>query len=396
MSRVRTALTAGLLWATLSASAAPAERTPLLALLAPTSGKQAAIGKRVVEVVAMALDGHPVRVQVFDTAPSAALAAEQAISSGASLVLGPVGSIESLEVARALAPSRLTMVSLSGVDGFEEAPKRLRARVSVGDELRSICNHLAARPPARVALLVPEGSTGDEAAMQFSQCLTQANRPLSQVVRMGPSPRDAGRAVEALERGANRLARPEPAKNGWPAPPTPGGAHAPRSGRAQVLVAVASAAQGSALLPALGVRGWFEGDEPLRIYGTGDWEGPELATAARYLSNLSVVERCAWNDPRDTAHDFVERFEARFGELPTRFDAEVFDAVSLVEEGRAALPAGTASPERWAQAVQAVSEREGVCGDLAWTAAGAIGHPLPLWSVDGDGALYPRAAAWDD
>ena len=396
MKSLRAVATALLLVVCLSGAAAPSERAPLLALLAPTTGKQAAIGQRVVALVAMALEGRPVRVQVFDTGPSASAAAQQAVDAGASLVLGPVGALETAEVAGALAPSRLSMVSLSGVDGLEDAPRRLRGRVSRGDELRSICRRLADRPPVRVALLVPDGPEGDEAAAQFTRCMTASDRPLAQLLRLGPLPRDAGRAVEALAQGGGRLASPGRSGAAWPEPPKTGRTRAPSAGRPEVLVAVATAAQGSALLPALGIRGWFDGEQPLRIYGTGEWEGPELATAAAFLSNLSVVERCAWSDPRDVSRAFADRFEARFGEPPTRFDAEVFDAVMQVEAGRATLPSGVASPERWAEAILRAEGTEGVCGDLSWSKTGAIDRPLPLWSVDGDGALYPRAAAWDD
>ena len=102
------ALLAALLLAALPADAAeaPAPAVPVLALLAPTTGKQAAIGKRVVSLVSLALAGSRIRVMVFDTAPSPRAAAERAVEAGASLVLGPVGALETEEVARALAPMR--------------------------------------------------------------------------------------------------------------------------------------------------------------------------------------------------------------------------------------------------------------------------------------------------
>ena len=100
----RAALLAALLLAMPSAHAAPppGPAVPVLALLAPTTGKQAAIGKRVVSLVSLALTGSRIRVVVFDTAPSARAAAERAVEAGASLVLGPVGALETEEVARAL------------------------------------------------------------------------------------------------------------------------------------------------------------------------------------------------------------------------------------------------------------------------------------------------------
>jgi hypothetical protein len=199
-----------------------------------------------------------------------------------------------------------------------------------------------------------------------------------------------------LEQGSSRLKAPLHGQAGWPEAPRASGVTGGQSGRPTVLVALATAGQGAALLPALGVKGWFDEPTPLRLFGTGSWEGPELATAASFLGHLSVVESCPWNDQRDAARTFVERFEGAFSEPPTRFDAEVYDAAMMADRGRAALAAGNAAPEAWAAAILAQREVEGVCGTLSWSPAGVLSHPLQLWSVDADGEMFPRASSWDD
>ena len=394
----RAALLAALLLVMPSAHAAtpPGPAVPVLALLAPTTGKQAAIGKRVVSLVSLALTGSRIRVVVFDTAPSARAAAERAVEAGASLVLGPVGALETEEVARALAPTRLSMLSLSGVAGKGLPPKRLRGRTAPADELRAICDRVAPLDGARIAMVAPEGEAGDEAVEAFAGCLTGRGVALSRLVRFPAAQRDFGRTVAALEQGSARLQAPAQMQAGWPLPPRATRGAAATSGRPTVLVAVATAGQGAALLPALGVKGWFDEPTPLRLFGTGSWEGPELATAASFLGHLSVVESCPWNDQRDASRAFVDRFEGAFSEPPTRFDAEVYDAATMADRGRASLPAGVASPEAWAAAILAQREVDGVCGALSWSPEGVLSHPLQLWSVDADGEMFPRGSAWDD
>ena len=392
------ALLAALLLGPLPAQAAeaPAPAVPVLALLAPTTGKQAAIGKRVVSLVSLALAGSRVRLVVFDTGPSPRAAAERAVASGASLVLGPVGALETEEVARTLASTRLSMLSLSGVVGDGVAPKRLRGRTAPADELRAICERVAPLEGARIAMVAPEGAAGDEAVEAFAGCLTERGVALSRLVRFPGAQRDFGRTVTELEQGSSRLKAPLHGQAGWPEAPRASGVTGGQSGRPTVLVALATAGQGAALLPALGVKGWFDEPTPLRLFGTGSWEGPELATAASFLGHLSVVESCPWNDQRDAARTFVERFEGAFSEPPTRFDAEVYDAAMMADRGRAALAAGNAAPEAWAAAILAQREVEGVCGTLSWSPAGVLSHPLQLWSVDADGEMFPRASSWDD
>ena len=396
---MRAAALAMLLCCSARAGAAEPPRpvaVPVLAVLAPTTGKQAAIGKRVVDLVALAMAGSRMRVMVFDTAVSPAAAADAAVAAGASLVLGPVGARETAEVAQALAPTRLTMLSLSGVAGGEKRPRRLRGRTAMSDEIEAICERVSTMEGARIGLLAPEGLEGDEAAAALTGCLTARGIALQRWVRFAPAQRDFGRTVEALEQGAARPQPPQRPSSGWPAPPRAGKVVASSGGRPTVLVAVASSGQAAALLPALAVRGWFDEPAPLRIFGTGSWEGAEVATAARYLGAVSVVERCPWNDQREVARDFADRFEERFSEPPTRFDAEVFDAALMVEAGMRALPPGVAGPEAWTAAMLAQTDLEGVCGSLSWSAGGRLFHPLLLWSVDADGALFPRAASWDD
>ena len=392
------ALLAALLLGPLPAQGAeaPAPAVPVLALLAPTTGKQAAIGKRVVSLVSLALAGSRVRLVVFDTGPSPRAAAERAVASGASLVLGPVGALETEEVARTLASTRLSMLSLSGVVGDGVAPKRLRGRTAPADELRAICERVAPLEGARIAMVAPEGAAGDEAVEAFAGCLTERGVALSRLVRFPAAQRDFGRTVTELEQGSSRLKAPLHEQAGWPEAPRASGVTGGQRGRPTVLVALATAGQGAALLPALGVKGWFDEPTPLRLFGTGSWEGPELATAASFLGHLSVVESCPWNDQRDAARTFVERFEGAFSEPPTRFDAEVYDAAMMADRGRAALAAGNAAPEAWAAAILAQREVEGVCGTLSWSPAGVLSHPLQLWSVDADGEMFPRASSWDD
>ncbi len=394
----RAAIVAALLLAGLPAQGAepPAATVPILALLAPTTGKQAAIGKRVVSLVSLALAGSRIKVVVFDTAPSPRAAAERAVEAGASLVLGPVGALETEEVARALEPTRLSMLALSGVASEGAPPRRLRGRTAPAAELHAICERVAPVEGARIAMVAPEGEAGDEAVQAFAGCLTERGVALSRLVRFPSAQRDFGRTVAALEQGGTRLQAPAHGQEGWPSPPRAGRVAATAGGRPTVLVALATAGQGAALLPALGVRGWFDEPTPLRIFGTGSWEGPELATAASLLGHLSVVESCPWNDQRDAAREFVDRFEGAFSELPSRFDAEVYDAATMADRGRAALPAGVASPEAWAAAILSQREVEGVCGLLSWSPNGVLSHPLQLWSVDADGELFPRASSWDD
>lgn len=394
----RAALLTALLVATPTVHAAelPSPAVPVLALLAPTTGKQAAIGKRVVSIVSLALAGSRVKVVVFDTAPSARAAAERAVEAGASLVLGPVGALETEEVARTLAPTRLSMLSLSGVAGEGSPPKRLRGRTALADELGAICDRVAPIEGARIAMVAPEGEAGNEAVEAFTGCLTGRGVALWRLVRFPAAQRDFGRTVAALEQAGARLQAPAQLQAGWPLPPRATRGTAAASGRPSVLVALATAAQGAALLPALGVKGWFDEPMPLRIFGTGSWEGPELATAASFLGHLSVVESCPWNDQRAAARAFVGQFESAFSELPTRFDAEVYDAAIMADRGRAALPAGVASPEAWAAAILVQREVDGVCGALSWSPKGVLSHPIQLWSVDADGEMFPRSSSWDD
>ena len=114
-----------------------------VALLVPTTGRNAAVGQAIANAANMAVldtGGQTIRVTIYDTGPSATAAAEKALAEGNQLILGPLLS----EDARAVAPlarnAHVPVVSFSndrsvGGDGvwvMGFTPSQAISRVSVG------------------------------------------------------------------------------------------------------------------------------------------------------------------------------------------------------------------------------------------------------------------------
>jgi ABC-type branched-subunit amino acid transport system substrate-binding protein len=362
------------------------DQAPVVVLLAPLSGPRAELGRRVVETLRMALaTAPPHRMLVLDTAESPASAVASAARAGATVVIGPVGALESAAAIEAASSTRLVVATLAGVRGLERPPRAVRLRLSVSDEVEAACAAITGDPALlRVAAIAPSDAYGDEALATLVTCLAEAGRPLQRFARYEPGGRDFARAIEGL-RGGARLEQPAAA---WSTPP---GSRSTRRGTREApdaLVVLDDDAVVAAALPFFELEGWLgaRAESSVALFGVSDWAGPRLEQVSALAAGASVPVRCALRDGRAEAESFSQAFERATGEAPTTFDAEVFDAGTLVRLALAAMPSGASTPDAFAQALAGVPGFAGVCGRTSFE-SGAIRRNLRVVELGGDGIV---------
>ena len=355
-----------------------------IALLAPLTGSEAAIGPSLVNATRLGLGAGTVPpLDVIDTGSTpqgAAAAAEQAVGAGDSLILGPLTAPETSAVAPIAAAAHLEVLAFTS-DTAVARPNLWTLGITPTQQVEVLVQAADAAGHRRFAGLLPLNPLGeamDRALLNAEPTapvrlyanftgMSEAARVLSDYYAARRGPIDArikrlADSHDAADRAeAGRLAR-------QPIPPPPFNA---------LLVAETGSGLGElgSLLPYYDVN-----PGQVLVLGPGLWAADPAAVASAGFSGALY----AAPDPAD-AQDFRGRYQLAFGSFPPPMAAIAFDAGSIA---RLATQAGALE----SSALTNPAGFGGADGVFALQPDGLVRRALAVFQVGPDGARMIRPA----
>ncbi len=388
----------------LAGNLAPSTVDPkTIAVLLPLTGRYAALGRELETAIKLA-PRHDTRWMVLDTRsdPTAAAAlVETAARAGAVAILGPVGTRESIDAARAAALRQIPIVLLSPDDGADPAAGVFRLIHSPADEGRMVARLASTDQFPTVAVLAPRDDLGAESAAAFVE---EATRLGLQVAAQGTYDPTGGDLEVDLKRFLNLIPASNPrlaahlarhGKKGWTtfSPDIPFSLlYVPDRYDRAALVA--------AFLPYYGVelrttefpdaerlQRKHGGNIPtvVQLVGGSGWNHPSLPIrGGAAVQGSMFVDVFAAELGADLGAQFAAEFQARVGRAPSSTAAQAYDAATLVS--RARQEAATAPDPRAAirAAIARAKLDDGACGPAAMDVDGEIAREPVVLEVSGD------------
>jgi branched-chain amino acid transport system substrate-binding protein len=263
-----------------------------IALLVPLSGENAAVGRSIANATTMALldtNADNLRITTYDTALGAGSQAARAIADGNKLILGPLLREDVAPVASRARPASVPLITFSNDNSVAARDVFVIGHTPEQSVGRTVA-YARAQGARTFAALIPDGDYGVRAGQSFTQAVAQAGGTVVATERFD-------RGNTSIVSAAERLK----ARGGYDA----------------VLLA-----EGVRLSAMAGER-LRDGAQP-RLMGTELWSG-EAALAG------TVALRGAWFSAvsDDRYRQFLQSYQARFGEQPHRIATLGYDAVLL-------------------------------------------------------------------
>ena len=280
-----------------------------VALLAPLSGPNAAVGNSIANAANMAVldtGGTLIRVTVYDTGAGAAAAARKAVAEGNRVILGPLLAEEVRAVKPVAAAARVPLIAFSNdmsVTGehvylLGYAPEQSVARV---------VSYAHGRGVTSIAGLVPAGVYGQRASSALLKSASDVGARVAAIQIFDRSPQSAAAAVNRL--GTN----------------------------AYGALLIADTSRVAASTATLARKG---GGASARLLGTELWNtDPGLTT-------LSALRGAWFASVSDGMYrQLASKYRARFGSAPSRLASLGYDSVLLITKIAADWRMGSAFPE---------------------------------------------------
>jgi ABC-type branched-subunit amino acid transport system substrate-binding protein len=170
-----------------------------VALLVPTTGANAGVGRSISNATTMALldtKTERLRVTTYDTGKGAAIAARQAIAEGNKLILGPLTADEVRAVGPIARAANVPIISYSNDESVAGNGVYLLG-YSPEQSVERVVGYARARGLSNFAALVPKGVYGERAGKAF---LAKVNGAGGAVVAMETFDRSAGSVQAAVKR----------------------------------------------------------------------------------------------------------------------------------------------------------------------------------------------------
>lgn len=267
-----------------------------IALLVPLSGENGAAGRSIANATTMALldtNADNLRITTYDTAAAGGpgVAASRALAEGNKLILGPLMREEVTSVLAQARPADVPLITFSNDTSVAAPDVFVLGHIPEQSVARTVA-HAASKGAKRFAALVPSGDYGRRTQDSLSQAVAQVG---GQIVATENYERSNTSIVSAAQRIRAR-----------------GGVDA---------VLIADGARLSAM--AAGALKASPAAAPV-ILGTELWSGESSIAGTAAL-------RGAWfSAVSDTRYaQFVQSYQARFGEQPYRIATLGYDAVLL-------------------------------------------------------------------
>lgn len=300
---------------TLPDAAAQAAGAPQVRIgfLVPQSGNSAQMGRALLDAGMLALfdkyatlSPEDTRTQLVlipkdteGTPKGAALAAEQALSEGAQLLIGPLFSDSVLAVAPVAAARGVNVITFSN-NRDVASPGVFLFGFMPDQQVERVLEESFARHHARIGALLPANAYGTMVADAIRKMTALYNKPLVGIEFYTPN-------AENIDNEIQRLTGGRVAADGKP----------PLDA---VLVAEGGQrlAQILARLETFGITGGN-----VKLLGTGVWDDPETATTPAAASGWFA------SSPLRSYRGFEQRFRHAYGYMPPRLASLAYDAVAL-------------------------------------------------------------------
>jgi ABC-type branched-subunit amino acid transport system substrate-binding protein len=344
-----------------------------VAILLPLSGRDAAIGRALLDAAELAVfdfgDENFV-LDPYDTeSKGAAAAAQQALNDGAQLILGPLFARSVGEVAAAARARNVNVVSFSndrqvagaGVFVMGLPPSEAVARA---------VTHARAQGMTRFAALLPQDALGNRVGGALQAIAGKLDAEVVKVEYYDPSAPDVSNAVKRVadfERRRSAFGREQPSlasRQGR----GPGQAAGETGYEALVM------ADGGARLRAIAPLLPFYDIDPahVRLIGTPAWEDPSLATEPALVGAWFAAP-----DPAGRAA-FERKYREAYGRSAPRIATLAYDATGLA----AVLARVSATPDFSAASLTAPSGFAGIDGIFRFGPDGVVERGLAVLQLD--------------
>lgn len=325
-----------------------------VALLLPltatgNAGAAAQSMKNAAEMALADFQANDVQLLVKDdegTATGAQTAAQQAISEGAEIILGPIFAHTVAGAAQSSRPAGIPILAFSTDANVASRGVYLLSFLPEGDVGR-IVSYAAGQGKKSFAALIPETGYGSVVEAELQQDIAKRG---GRVVALEHYPLDKIKMAEPVERIANAISQAD----------------------ALIIPDAADAVPSVvAILAAHGV-----GPGRVQMLGTGLWDDPALFRDA----SLSG----AWFAAPDASgfRSFADRYRTKYGQDPVRTASLAYDAVSLV----AALAKMQGSQRFNEQVLTNPSGFSGVDGIFRLKADGTNERGLAVMEISGGAA----------
>lgn len=306
----------------------PAADPPAVGCILPLSGRNAAYGNRALDAVLLAAGVFnssrvaPVRVLIEDSQsdPAAAGAAVERLAlAGARCIIGPLGSQEALEAARAAQRLGVPILTLTQREGVTEVGDHVfRNFLTAAMQVRTVVQHawteLGLR---RFAILHPDDPYGREMTRLFREEVLRTGGEIGKELSYKADQTDFGAEILAL---------------GGTAPANPGTETAPGTPKKadpgfQALFIPDYAYRVAMLVDQLA----YHDMTGIRLLGTSGWVSPQLLRAdTGLLQGAIFVDGFFAESFRPEVNDFIEAFYTAYGREPATMEALVYDGADMV------------------------------------------------------------------
>ncbi len=290
-----------------------------VALLLPLSatGQTALIAKSLKQAAELALfDASTTAFQLIvkddkGTPEGATQAAEEAVTEGAELIIGPLfsGSVKAVSVVARR--KNLPVIAFSN-DSQAAGPGVYLLSFQIEQDVQRIVSYTATTGRRRFAALIPDDDYGRQTEQAFRVAVASANGTVAVIERY---PAQANAMLEPTRRLVEAIRQTDAQGQPVDALFLPGGP--------EVLASLGPVMTYASL-----------DTSRIKLIGTGGWDHPNIGRDAALVGGwFPAPEPRGWQD-------FSERFSRTFGSTPPRIATLAHDAV-MVATQLAANPAGT-------------------------------------------------------
>jgi branched-chain amino acid transport system substrate-binding protein len=339
-----------------------------VALLLPISapGHQGLVGRSLKQAAELALferDNPSLQLMVKDdkgTPEGAKAAAEDAIKSGAKLVLGPLFAKSVTAIGPVVRQANVPVIAFS-TDRHAAGGGVYLLSFQPAAEVSRVVSYAAAQGKKRFVALIPDDAFGKIAAASFTESVSRAG---GTVVAVQTYPAQPNAVLEPMRKISAAIQAAEAEGAPVDALFLPGGQ--------EHIELVAR------LLPQAEID-----SGKVKLIGTGGMDYPNAGRDARLVG--------AWYpapDPRGWS-DFSQKFAKTYGQAPPRIAGLAYDAVTLA----IALSGGTESQRYAAAELTRASGFTGVDGAFRLLPDGSTDRPLAILEVQKFGAGVVDAAS---
>lgn len=311
--------------------AAPPPGPPHVALLLPLSGPRADLGAAMLKAAQMALavPGSP-QLDVKDTKGNpdqARQAAQQAVTAGDRLILGPLTAEETVQVAAITQPAGIPVLAFTS-DPAAASSGVWTLGLTPGEQMRRLV--LAARDDGRqqLAAVLPQGALGDALQTAITEAATEAGMAAPLIQRSDPGLAgftDALKSISNYETRRGELAARIRALRDQTDPAARAQADelAAKPVQPPPFDALLIGESGPTLEAAAGEMSGYDVSQPqVRVLGPALW--------AQQVGRLGPLSG-AWYASLDpaTRGEFVAAYQAKYGIAPPAIADFAFDAAAI-------------------------------------------------------------------